>query len=85
MIDIDETTLEKLEPITREMAEVGVISELAKHFGLEPATAMELYYRSKLSSQIAEGAYGIQYMSAPYLLDDLLRNEPELFSKLAQV
>ena len=41
---------------------------------------MDIYYSSKLASQIEEGKYGIENMDARYLAEDLIENEPELFS-----
>lgn len=40
---------------------------------------MDIYYHSQLAKQISEGAYGIQYLSADYLANDLIENEPEIF------
>ena len=40
---------------------------------------MGIYYHSQLAKQISEGTYGIQYLSANYLANDLIENEPEIF------
>ena len=42
--------------------------------------AMDIYYKSKLSQQINDGSYGIENMDYRYLVQDLIENEPELFS-----
>ncbi len=36
---------------------------------------MDIYYRSKLSAQINEGAYGIENMNYKYLVENLIENE----------
>lgn len=40
---------------------------------------MRIHFSSRLCSQVEEGAYGIQYFYASYLVDDLFEYEPELF------
>ncbi|GHV81076.1 hypothetical protein AGMMS49944_28670 [Spirochaetia bacterium] len=42
---------------------------------------MDIYFHSRLSAQIDGGVYGIQYLDARNLADDLMENEPELFAK----
>ena len=44
--------------------------------------AMDIYYNSRLAKQIEQGTYGIENMDYKYLAQDLIENEPELFSKL---
>lgn len=65
--------------IYRQGLEEEIISKLAeaRHIGL--SDAMDIYYRSRLATQIANGDFGIQYLSAAYLVEDLIANEPELF------
>lgn len=43
---------------------------------------MERYYKSKLSEQIEKSMFGIDNMDYKYLAEDLIENEPELFSDL---
>jgi len=64
----------------KERLEEDIISRLAavKKIGL--SDAMDCYYRSRLAQQIDSGEFGIQYLSADYLVDDLIENEPEIFS-----
>ena len=46
---------------------------------------LRIYYSSRLSEQINEGAYGIQYMDPAYLVEDLLENEPEVVELAARL
>ena len=64
----------------RERLEEDIISKLAaiKRIGL--SDAMDAYYRSRLAQQRDNGEFGIQYLSADYLVEDLIANESELFS-----
>lgn len=69
--------------IYRQGLEEEIIAKLAesRHIGL--SEAMDVYYRSKLAGQIANGDFGIQYLSAAYLVEDLIANEPDLFGRPA--
>ena len=63
----------------RQDLEVDIISRLAELRNLDLAAATDIYYRSRLCNQIAEGLYGIDNLDYKYLADDLIENEPELF------
>lgn len=56
-----------------------IIAYLAEIKNLELRNSMDIYYRSKLAVQIAEGLYGIENLDYKYLVQDLIDNEPELF------
>ena len=60
--------------------EESIIAYLAKIKNLELRNSMDIYYRSKLAGQIAEGVYGIENLDYKYLVQDLIENEPELFN-----
>ena len=64
--------IEKLSPLYQERLESELISELSSRLGLDASDAMKLYYESRLAREIDEGAYGIQYLSPGYLVDELL-------------
>jgi len=59
--------------------EEEIIAKLADEKGLSLDQAMDVFYRSRLARQISDGLYGIQYLSASYLVFDLIANEPDLF------
>lgn len=59
--------------------EESIIVYLAEMKNLELRISMDIYYRSKLAGQIAEGIYGIENLDYKYLVQDLIDNEPELF------
>ena len=70
---------ETLEELLKEHLESDIICRIAENTGANSAQAMAMYYRSALSRQIGEGTYGLQYLDAGYLVNDLLENEPEIF------
>ena len=69
----------QLEILLKESLEKDITSLLSERKGLTIREAMDVYYRSELSRQINKGSYGIQYLNATYLVDDLLENEKNLF------
>lgn len=66
--------------IYKQNLETSIIEYLSKEKNLELRQAMDVYYHSRLAKQIEQGAYGIENMDYKYLVQDLLENEPELFS-----
>ena len=56
-----------------------IILHLAKVKGVDISTAMDWYYRSRLSDQISQNLNDIAYLDSKYLARDLIENEPELF------
>ena len=57
-----------------------IIARLAEVKSLTLDDAMDIYYRSRLSTQVAHGTFGIDNLDYKYLVDDLIENEPNLFS-----
>ena len=69
-----------LRKMCRRTQEEAIIAQLAVTKDLTLDKAMDVYYHSRLSREISEGAYGLDNLSAAYLVDDLIENEPELFA-----
>lgn len=69
----------------KEFLEEKIINDLAKTKEISLRQAMDIYYQSKLSQQIYEGMFGIENMDYRYLVQDLIENEPELFSESANL
>lgn len=84
MIDVARA-LPGLDSLRRRNLETDIVTLLAQRFGLNAAAALDVYYRSRLSRQIAENAYGIQALDAAYLVEDLIENEPELFADITRL
>jgi hypothetical protein len=60
----------------RENLAADVISALSDAAKIPLRQAMDLYYRSALSSQIEQGLYGIDNLDPKTLADDLLAHHP---------
>lgn len=66
--------------IYKQNLEEAIIEYLSKEKNIELRLAMHIYYQSKLARQIEQGVYGIENMDYKYLAEDLIENEPELFT-----
>lgn len=71
--------LKQMEDIYKQNLENDIIKAIAKIKGIELRKAIDIYYSSKLASQVADGTCGIENMDAKYLAEDLIENESELF------
>lgn len=69
----------RLSEIYKQNLEESIIAYLSEKKNIELRISMDIYYRSKLASQIAEGMYGIENLDYKYLAQDLIENESELF------
>ncbi len=65
---------------SRQKLEEAIIARLSEVRQMDLSSAMDVYYRSALSSQVENGTYGLDNLDPAYLVEDLIENEPELFS-----
>lgn len=72
--------LKQMEDIYKQNLENDIIKAISKIKGIELRKAIDIYYSSKLATQIADGTCGIENMDAKYLAEDLIENEAELFA-----
>lgn len=70
---VTEETLAQLEPLLKEQLEADIISIIAERLEVSPGEAMSVHYRNPLAQQIEEGAWGMQYLDASYLADEVLK------------
>ena len=75
---IGQTDEKLLEAMLKESLEKDIINLLSERAGITKREAMDVFYRTELSGQIDSGIYGIQYLDAVYLVDDLFENEKSL-------
>lgn len=68
-----------LEFVYKQNLEENIIEYLSEKKKIDLRQAIDIYYRSKLSEQIAKGVLGIENMDYKYLAEDLMENESELF------
>ena len=68
--------------VYKQNLEESIIEYLSKEKNIELREAMDIYYHSRLARQIEQGRYGIENLDYKYLVEDLIENEPELFSMI---
>lgn len=68
-----------LRKVCRQTLEEAIILRLSKVKSLSLDRAMDIYYHSRLSQEVSQGAFGIDNLSPEYLVDDLIENESALF------
>lgn len=66
---------EKLAKFYKQELETKIIGYLSEKLGIDLRKAMDLYYTSKLSTQIEQGLYGIENLDYKNLAEDLIENE----------
>ena len=57
--------------------EAQIVDVLAERTGMDAASALDLWYRSDLSSAVERNDYGLQFLDANYLVDELLKQRKE--------
>lgn len=65
-------TLEALPAIRKTNLEAQITTLLAERLGLSVEEALERYYSDPLSGLIENNSYGLQYLDARYLVDEML-------------
>ncbi len=58
----------------------SIIQYLSEIKNISLRQAIDIYYNSRLAEQISQGIYGIENMDYKYLVQDMIENEPEIFS-----
>lgn len=69
-----------LEFVYKQNLEDDIIQYLSEVKKMDLRQAIDIYYHSRLAEQISQGMYGIENMDYKYLVQDMIENEPEIFS-----
>lgn len=75
MSQVTEQMLSVLPGIRKTNLEAQMVIALAQRLGISTEEALERYYSSSLSALVEENRYGLQYLDAEYLVEELLRME----------
>lgn len=76
------TNQSELAKIYKQNLEESIVSYISEEKRIPLETAMDVFYRSRLSKQINDSKYGIENMDYKYLGDDLMLNETDLFEDI---
>lgn len=71
---------ENLTALYRQNLEENIIRCLSETKSISLQKAMDIFYSSRLVAQIEQGMYGIDNLDYHYLTEDLIENEPGLFT-----
>ncbi len=74
------TDKHSLTVLYRQNLEENIIRYLSEVKSISLQDAMDIFYSSRLVSQIEQGMYGIDNLDYHNLTEDLIENEPELFT-----
>ena len=69
-----------LEFVYKQNLEDDIIQYLSEVKKMDLRQAIDIYYHSRLAEQISQGMYGIENMDYKYLVQEMIENEPEIFS-----
>jgi len=69
----------ELAKLYKQNLEESIVAFLAKEKNIAIEAAMDIYYKSKLCTQINEGVYGIENLDYKVLVYDIIENEAHLF------
>lgn len=74
---VDERTIEGIEQLRLIHLEAQIIEELASRMGTDAVGALDLWYSSDLCESVERNDYGLQFLDAAYLVDELFGNGSE--------
>lgn len=73
MGSLDQNALAAAERVRLTHLEAQIVDLLAERTGMDAASALGFWYRSDLSAHVERNDYGLQFLDANYLVDELLK------------
>ena len=74
-MNVNENTVKRLGSFLIERQEADIVAVLARKMNATADEALLTYYESDLDLKIEQGELGIQYLSAEYLADEVLKRK----------
>ncbi len=72
---MDQSEIAVVEQLRLTHLEAQVVDLIVARTGMNAAQALDYWYRSDLSVSVEHNEYGLQYLDANYLVDELLRRD----------
>lgn len=72
---MDERTIETIEGMRLTHLEAQIVEIVAGRMGLDAASALDMWYGSDLCRSVELNEFGLQYLDANYLVDELISRE----------
>lgn len=70
-MNVTQAMVDKLGDVRKVRLEAEIVEELASRMGLSPEEAMERYYVSDLAKMVEDNQFGVRYLDASYLVDEV--------------
>lgn len=70
---VTEVVIEQLGGVLLENLEADIIQGIANRLGVPADEAMRIYYTNPLAEKIESNDYGMQYLDASYLVNEILK------------
>jgi hypothetical protein len=71
----DERTMGAIEDVRLTHLEAQIVQIIATRIGLDAAAALGVWYESDLCRSVELNEFGLQYLDASYLVDELMARE----------
>lgn len=73
MVEMTERSIEAMEGLRKTNLEAQIVREIAARLGVSADEAMRLYYAHPLAEHIEKNDYGLQFLDASYLVEEVLK------------
>ena len=70
-MNVTQDMVDKLGDVRKVRLEAEIVDELASRLALSPEEAMERYFASDLAKMVEDNEFGVRYLDASYLLDEV--------------
>lgn len=74
---VDERTISAIEGLRKTNLDAQIVQVIAQRTGLNAQDALDIYYGSELAPMIERNEYGMQFLDANYLADEVLRHRAD--------
>lgn len=74
-MNVTKQTIQELDSFLKEHLEADVVALIAQRLDVASDKALAIYFSSALPEKIENGEHGIQYLSAEYLADEVIREQ----------
>lgn len=71
---LDKKTIAAIEELRRTNLDAQIVEIISQRMGLSARDALDVYYSSELAPLIERNEYGMQFLDAHYLADEILGN-----------
>lgn len=74
---VDERTISAIEGLRKTNLDAQIVQVISQRAGLNAQDSLNVYYGSELAPVIERNEYGMQFLDANYLADEILRHRAD--------